>query len=101
MKKLLIIPILFFSCRKIDYDPKTVDVTKTCNNWQGIWWSVDGSFKDSLVISFDKMIGDTVYYRSNISYFDGYLKHKCPYKFTDDNLIIKKRNESYEFRYNH
>ena len=92
--KYLIIVVLFISCRKADFKP-TEKGYPTCNDWEGVWWSVD--FKDSLVIKFDRQIKDTVYYTGNIPAINPYLKHICPYIWTDDNLIIN----GYEFRYSH
>lgn len=96
MKKLAFI-LLLVSCKKEFTKPIQHDIT--CKCWEGIWWSE--SFKDSLVIKFDKQIKDTVYYKGNIKLFDGYLKHSCPYKWTSDNLILNVNGVKYEFRYSH
>ena len=92
--KYLIIAVLFFSCRKSDFKP-TEKVYTSCKDWEGIWWSID--FKDSLVIKLDRQIKDTVCYTGNIQALKPYLKHICPYVWTDDNLIIN----GHEFRLQH
>ena len=102
MKKLLIILVLFASCKKsklIDAVGDGAKLTKAdagkpIKTYEGVWWSE--SFKDSLVIKV-KSITDSARYKTNMPIFDSKITHHINYEPTDDNLRI----DGYSFRLQH
>ena len=64
---------------------------------EGTYYCISHDITDSLVVKFKYQLNDSLYYESNIIYFNSCLKHGSDYK-KDDNLILNKFNQIYEFR---
>jgi len=96
MKKLILI-LFLASCKKDKISP--VYSKSFSKVYEGTWWDISGSIKDSLVVKFDKVINDSVYYYSNVSYLDCCLKHKIDYEMKEENLILNKDGKVFEFRH--
>jgi len=88
MKRLLIL-LLLSSCKKIELIDAIKDgakLTKADAGYVGTWWSEQN--KDSLVINLSMIKKDSVYYISNMPWFDKSLTHVVGFKQKDDNLEL-------------
>lgn len=92
--KLLILFIVFLSCKKVNFTSKNNYVV--CNEFEGVWYCVNANI-DSLVIKYSHSINDTTYYTSN--HPEVKIKHECPYKWKSDNLYLTYNGFTYEFRH--
>ena len=108
MKKLILICLITFGCKKqqplIDAIAEGAKLTKAdagkqVNDWGGVWWLIGNQFTDSLVIEFKTIKFDTTYYESNSQLFNPVLKHKNPYIWKDDFLVLTVNGRQYTFRH--
>lgn len=104
MKKTLIL-IILMGCKKIDLKDAVSDGAKLTKAdagksvYSGTWWSE--SLSDSLVINVKHVKFDSVFYTSNMWWFDWQLTHKLGFEPKDDNLILKNGSREYKFRLEH
>ena len=91
--------VVLASCKKEPLQ-KTYAYSDPCSDWKGTWASIGGDsvFSDSLVLNVARFERDTVYCSSNILVLKNYVKHKCPYVWTDENIEISARGKKYRFR---
>ena len=88
MKKLILI-LLLTGCKKVELIDAIKDgakLTKADAGYVGTWWSEESI--DSLVVTFDYVVKDSIYYNSNIPKLDKGLTHSVNFKPKDDNLEL-------------
>lgn len=105
MKKLILISILLMGCKKIELKDAVSEGAKLTKAdagksvYSGVWWSE--SMRDSLVIEVKCIKFDSVFYTSNMGWFDSQLTHRIGFEPKDDNLILKNGLQEYKFRIQH
>ena len=88
MKK-IILCLLLVGCKKvtlIDAIAAGAKLTKADAGYIGTWWSEQS--KDSLVVTFDCVVKDSIYYNSNMPQLNKGLTHCVDFKPKDDNLFL-------------